>query len=69
MKYLGIIVTIVLALLALAVGYGMLQQKAETTSVVVEKHTDRLEKMQEIDMRQSIMLERNTMLIDEIERR
>ena len=69
MKYLGIIVIIALALLALAVGYGMLQQKAETTAVVVEKHSDRLEKMQEIDMKQTIMLERNTMLIDEIEKR
>jgi len=69
MKYIGIVITLVLTLLGFAVGYGMLQQKAETTAIIVEKHDEAIVEIKEIDIRQSMIMERNTQLLDKLEKR
>ena len=67
LKYLGVVITIILALLAFAVGYGVLQHKAETTAITVDRHDEEIMKIREIDVRQSTIMERNTQLIEKLE--
>lgn len=76
MKYIGIIVTVTLALIAGAIGYGQLQMKAETTKEVVEKHEEDIEELEEFSIRQTMMIERvqendvrQTKMLDKLEKR
>ena len=67
MKHLGTIITGIFALLALAVGYGALQHKADKTEQTVEKQEVRLRENEAIDIRQSVILERTVGIIDKLE--
>ena len=69
MKYIGIIITVSLALIAGFIGYGRLQMKAEKTEQIVEKHDVKINEAENINIQQSVIMERNLRLIEKLEKK
>ena len=76
LKHIGVVVTVGLAILVGAVGYGRLQMKAEKTEVVVEKHEEEIEELEEFSYKQTIAIERvqendmrQSAILDKLEKR
>lgn len=80
MKNIGIIVTVVISLLTVAVGYGSLKNESKTNKEKVEKieekHEEKLEKHdEEIDelekyaIKQSIITERTLKVLEDLEKK
>jgi len=68
-KYIGIFVTLGLTFLAFAGGYAVLQYRTDKNEEKVEKHEVQIYDIKELDVRQSVIMERNTELIDKLEKR
>ena len=73
MKYIGVIVAVVLALLGLAIGYGALQQKTEnvTEEVVqikteVDKNEDRVVELEKFSVRQMMFTEQQAVFNERV---
>lgn len=72
MKNLGIIVTIVLAIIGGAIAYGTLQNKAnrvDKVEIEVKEVERRLDENEKIDIRQSVIQERTVRILDKIEQK
>ena len=69
MKYIGIIITVIVLIGGIIFGYGQLTTTVKKTEEKVEKHEVEIDKGKEVDIRQSMILERVTDNLDKLEKK
>ena len=68
MKNIGVIVTIALAVIAGAIGYGATKEKVKKVEKVVERVDEKVHTIEKLDVEQTILIQQTTKQIEGLAR-